>query len=444
MQKLSLSLLCVLTLIGCSETEKEHLEQGGRAPVSGDQVKGQDAEGSTFDIEGRESLSHDANSEATGQGEDAGPLIQDDALDAGLRSEGEDSTLAPSQGEADIGPDTSDDADMEDIQGSDALDATGDASQAEDADMASEESAVEPLSDSSEALDVSDILADSDSAASDASNEVNEVEEGEDTAPSEAFDASDALDAEATEEGDSNLSEDIEGEDIGEPPSPPAPLFLLSINNTTDTLEKIDVLTGAGTDLCQLESISSYPSLTFSRDNVLFASRGGTALDIIDPCTCQVTAVASYGGYGGVNGITSDQGLNLFGVASNQDEFISISTSAGVAEGIGPLGVDFGAAGATWSEEDQSVYAINATTDGLYDIDPLTGSATLIAPLSQPMGTVGIEMHPANGVLYACSSEAILLEIDTLSGQVTEIGHTGQEGSCTNLAAPWKTVPCLQ
>ena len=237
------------------------------------------------------------------------------------------------------------------------------------------------------------------------------------------------------------------GEDANSPDaevSPPAPLFLLSINNATHTLEKIDVETGAGTDVCQLNTLTGYPSLTFSRDNVLFASRGGTALDVIDPCTCQITPVASYGGYSGVNGITSDQGLNLFGVASTQDEFITISTSVGLAQSVGPLGVNFGSAGATWSEDEQTVYAINASTDSLYEIDPGTGAASVIAPLSLPFGTVGIEIHPGNGVLYACSSDAVLLEIDTLTGEVSPIGHTGQEGNCTNLAAPWKVVPCLE
>ncbi|MGB0591538.1 MAG: hypothetical protein ACPGU1_17830 [Myxococcota bacterium] len=246
----------------------------------------------------------------------------------------------------------------------------------------------------------------------------------------------DALDTSAGDEEDASVP-DAEV-------SPPAPLCLLSINNTTHTLEKIDVETVAGTDVCQLNTLTGYPSLTFSRDNVRLASRGGIALDVIDPCTCQVTPVASYGGYSGVNGITSDQGLNLFGVASTEDEFITISTRVGVAQSAGRLGVNFGSTGATWSEDEQTVYAINAPTDSLYEIDPGTGAASLIAPLSQPFGTVGIEIHLDNGVLCACSSAAILLETDTLTGEVSPIGRTGQEGNCTNLATPWKVVPCLE
>jgi hypothetical protein len=59
------------------------------------------------------------------------------------------------------------------------------------------------------------------------------------------------------------------------------------------------------------------------------------------------------------------------------------------------------------------------------------------------MGTVGIEMHPDNGVLYACSDPAHLLSIDLVTGEVTDIGDMGQNTACNNLAAPWAPVPCL-
>ena len=57
-----------------------------------------------------------------------------------------------------------------------------------------------------------------------------------------------------------------------------------------------------------------------------------------------------------------------------------------------------GYTGATWSDGDEMVYAIDALSDSLFEIDPETSLATFVAPLSLPMGTVGIEMHPDNGV----------------------------------------------
>ena len=223
----------------------------------------------------------------------------------------------------------------------------------------------------------------------------------------------------------------------------PKPLYLLSVNNSQKTLEKIDIETGAGIDVCQLPPTSNYPSLTFSRDNILFGSRQGQYLDAIDPCTCEVTSVGSYNGFTGVNGITSDFGLNLFGVSHIQDVLITINSQSGAGTSVGPLGVNFGYTGATWSDEEQVIYAIDASSDGLFKISPESGEATFVAPLSLPMGTVGIEMHPDNGVLYACSDAAHLLSVDLITGEVTDIGDMGQNTACNNLAAPWKEVPCL-
>ena len=225
---------------------------------------------------------------------------------------------------------------------------------------------------------------------------------------------------------------------------PSKPLYLLSINNSQKTLEKIDILTGAATDICQLPPSSNYPSLTFSRNNTLFGSRQGSYLDAIDPCTCEVTSIGPYGGgITGVNGITSDFGINLFGISHTQDVFITIDSQNGTGSEVGALGVNFGYTGATWSESENVVYAIDAAGDDLYKINPDTGLATFVAPLSIPMGTVGIEMHPTNGILYACSDPSNLLSIDLTTGDVTTIGPMNQGAYCNNLAAPWADVPCL-
>ncbi len=102
-----------------------------------------------------------------------------------------------------------------------------------------------------------------------------------------------------------------------------------------------------------------------------------------------------------------------------------------------------GYTGATWSDGDGMVYAIDALSDSLFKIGPEIGLANFAAPLSLPMGTVGIEMHPDHGVLYACFDPAHLLSIDLVTGEVTDIGDRGQNTTCTSLAAPRVPVPCL-
>lgn len=208
-------------------------------------------------------------------------------------------------------------------------------------------------------------------------------------------------------------------------------------------LQKISTVDGTTVDLCKLSSNDSYPSLTFSRENLLYASRGGTALDVIDPCTCQVTQVGSYGGgLSGVNGITSDQGLGLYGQASTQDVLFSIDTGSGVGTIIGPLGVNFGTSGATWSDAIQDLYAIEGSTDMLYRVDHLTGKATMLVKLNYNFANVGIELHPGDGEIYACSSTNKLFKIDPKTGDVATVGTINQV-TCSNLAAPYKPVGCI-
>ncbi|MCA9657751.1 MAG: hypothetical protein KC486_05365 [Myxococcales bacterium] len=223
----------------------------------------------------------------------------------------------------------------------------------------------------------------------------------------------------------------------------PPPEWLLSINNSTRYLQKVDINTAQTTDLCKLPNNTSYPSLTFSRSNILFASAGGSALDIIDPCTCEVTKVGSYGGgISGVNGITSDQQVDLFGVSSGINATIAIDSNSGVAAVVGPLGYNWGTGGATWSDAIQKLYAINGSTDFLYTVDPGTGAATELVKMNYNFGTVGIELHPGNGVIYACSSAPDLFTVDPKNGNVKSVGKMAQT-SCTNLAAPYKPVACI-
>jgi len=229
----------------------------------------------------------------------------------------------------------------------------------------------------------------------------------------------------------------------GEPPDPPSGLWLLSVDNSAHVLQRVNVDTGETLDLCTLPHEDSYPSLTFSRANVLYGSREGNSLDVIDPCTCAVTEIGAYDGFNEVFGITSDMAQELMGVASTQDVLFNIDTLNGQGTEIGPLGVDFFTSGATWSDVLEGLYAINGTDDKLYLIDPLTGGATEQADLSYDFSNVGIELHPADGIIYACSSAADLLTVDPVSGQVTVIGDMGQQGVCTNLAAPWATVDCI-
>ena len=222
-----------------------------------------------------------------------------------------------------------------------------------------------------------------------------------------------------------------------------APPWLLSIDNGSRKLLKIDIVTGKTAIVCTIANKYAYPSLTFRRDNVLVASRKGAALDQIDPCTCNVVAIGPYGAATGVNGITSNHAQGLFGISAGLQTLISIDPATGVGTSIGKLGAKFGANGATWSDAIHALYAINSTDDTLYVVDPKTGVATPQAVLSKPFGSVGVERHPGNGQIYACTDDGMLRSVDPVTGNVTDIGGLGEIGACSNLAAPWGPVKCV-
>lgn len=232
-------------------------------------------------------------------------------------------------------------------------------------------------------------------------------------------------------------------------------LYVISIDNGAEftRLLKISVVTGEGVEVCKTEKKYGYNSSTFTRESILYISRSGY-IDRMDPNTCEITEVGATG-FKAVPGITSNYENGIYGVANNNNDegkknkFLDININTAVATVIGDLGSDFGTTGATWCEELKIVYSINGSDDKLYEIDRSTGFANYLIDLidengdSFNFGSVGIELHPLNGEIYACSGVAKeLLHIDPSTGVVTKIG-TGmghEKTNCDNLGAPWKNV----
>jgi hypothetical protein len=122
---------------------------------------------------------------------------------------------------------------------------------------------------------------------------------------------------------------------------------------------------------------------------------------------------------------------------------VSIDTMVGNATPIGPLGLDWGTGGLTWSDVLGDPYGIDGTTDMLYTIDHTTGAASPVVQLGYNFGSVGMEWHPGDQEIYACSNSAELFHIDPLTGDVTVVGPMGIPGHCDNLAAPWENIACV-
>ena len=262
--------------------------------------------------------------------------------------------------------------------------------------------------------------------------------------------------AQADGGGPQDVAQDASA-DAGDTTFPTNDLYLLSFGAATTSgaigpkpgkgtvpLYKIDVATGSGKTICALQTSDSYPSSTFGRDGKLYGSNNTQdRLDIIDPCGCTVTAVGKFG-YSFIPGITSDQGVGLFGMENTVDILVAINPKTGKATKIGAYGVNFGNGGATWSDTLGGAYAIDGTSDSLYTLDSKTGKASLVVKLNKDFGTVGIELHPANDTIYACTSDSILYTVDPKTGSVSPIGKLPHKAACNNLAAPWSAVACLK
>ena len=121
---------------------------------------------------------------------------------------------------------------------------------------------------------------------------------------------------------------------------------------------------GTVTEICadielpaNLPANSNITSLTFNA-NTLYASAQdvliGDTLLIIDPCTCVATEVGKYG-YSSVNGITSNEAQNMFGIAVTQDVILDIDPLTAASMVLQPLGANWGSTGLTWSQPQDNV-----------------------------------------------------------------------------------------
>jgi len=226
-------------------------------------------------------------------------------------------------------------------------------------------------------------------------------------------------------------------------------LWMVMIEDTSSPtrLYKIDLLDGHATLLCTMNTTDDFNTSTFGREGTLYAANAHSKnLEAIDPCTCARTVIGPTT-VEALPGITADQGLGLYGLESQIDKLMTLNTMTGKATAVGPLGLDWGTGGLTWSDDLKDTYAINGTDDKLYTIDHLTGKATALIQTNYNFGSVGVEWHPKVHEIYACSNPAELLHVAQKDGNVTVVGKMmleNQQAHCDNLAAPWVPVACVE
>ena len=255
---------------------------------------------------------------------------------------------------------------------------------------------------------------------------------------------------------------DTTGDGDGDENPPVLPAWILSIDevdNTTDRLIRISIDDndiGTVDVVCDdielpdnIPATTNFTSLTFNQ-NVLFASAQdnlvGDTLMVIDPCTCTATEVGKYG-YSQVNGITSNEVQDMFGVAVAEDVIIDIDPQDAQSVELAALGSNWGPTGLTWSQpQDNVLYGINATTDRLHTFDGDSGMEVDQLQLQGNFGSVGLELHPTFNRLFGCGVSGdgrSLYEVGVMDGSMTQLAPNVWTNNCDNIAAPFGPVDCI-
>lgn len=220
--------------------------------------------------------------------------------------------------------------------------------------------------------------------------------------------------------------------------------WLLTVDRGASPPRLVKVgLTGATVDVCGLAASVDYTSLVFARDGTLYGHNAAQGrIDVINPCNCsfQIVGPTSLGPISlGIAGIGDDA---LLGLDNALDALVRVDVETGLGTVVGPLGYIFETSALAWSDPLQLAYAVEGENDYLYTIEPSTGAATPLWPLSPVVGDPGLAVHPNDDALYLCDANT-LYGLDPSSGALTEIGSLGLQGACRTLAAPQTAIACL-
>ena len=214
-------------------------------------------------------------------------------------------------------------------------------------------------------------------------------------------------------------------------PSSPGSQVLYGVNSIDDGLSIINTVTGAVSFVGALHAdpnkyVTPIALAVRPSDGTIFVWNnsdtgvGTGVLLTVDRCTGLATEVnPSTPPQGGMNALAFAPGGTLYGGLLS-----SVDTTTGTATSIGSPALPVGAASFNASG---TLYGVELTIPSksarLLTIDTATVSATLIATLSQSIGTVGDIVHDESGALIGSGSGGsmgnILFDINPNDGTVT-------------------------
>jgi len=220
--------------------------------------------------------------------------------------------------------------------------------------------------------------------------------------------------------------------------------WLLTVDRGSSPPRLVKVgLAGGPVEVCALAGSVDYTSIAFARDGTLYGHNAAQGrIDVIDPCTCsfQIVGPTSLGPIAlGLAGMGEE---GLLGLDPALDALVRVDVETGLGTVVGPLGVLFEGSALAWSDPLQQPYAVEGSNDYVYTLDPITGAATPLQPLSPGVDDPGLAVHPNDDALYVCDGNT-LYGLDPGTGTMTMIGPLGLTGACRTLAAPQTAVACV-
>jgi hypothetical protein len=218
-----------------------------------------------------------------------------------------------------------------------------------------------------------------------------------------------------------------------------------SVSGSYSRLVQIDSFTGAKTVIGALSDPVVGGLAWDPNHHVLYGSSTGTdRLVRIDPSTAAVTSVGSYGSAGGMHGLEYDAVHDvLYGTSSLNRSLYSIDTTTGAATLIGAYWDAGGLAidGLAYDAEQQVMYgatsgfsSVGHPPAGLYTLNLQTGAAAYVGPFGAGSSSFaqGLAFDPAVG-LFATDTHGAdftfdnqLYQINPTTGSATLVGPMGK------------------
>ena len=98
-----------------------------------------------------------------------------------------------------------------------------------------------------------------------------------------------------------------------------------------------------------------------------------------------------------------------------------LSDAPGKWRGLAQFGFDLGTSGLAYDCSTETLWGADGTSNQIFRVDTLTGTATDIVSTDVPFGAVGLEFDHRTGLLLASTGSA-LYTIDPYTGASVHIG----------------------